>query len=164
VQQARIEALQRMPIFGGIRADILDFLVQSSTALAVKKGEYFFRQGDQAQSMFVLEGGEVEILKIWDGEEHLLRRLRQGDCFGEMALMDLFPRSASVRALEDCTAIELSAASLYRVYERDVEQFAMIQMNMGREVSRRLRVADDHLFLARVGEPYRDPGGSFPST
>jgi CRP/FNR family transcriptional regulator, cyclic AMP receptor protein len=164
VQQARIEALQRMPIFGGIRADVLEFLVESSTMAEVRKGEYFFRQDDPAQSMFVLEAGAVAILKIWDGREHLLRQLRQGDCFGEMALMDLFPRSASVLALEDCTAIELSAASLYQIYERDVEQFALIQMNMGREVSRRLRVADDHLFRAHLGEPYSDPGRTFPAT
>ena len=53
--------------------------------------------------------------------------------------MDLLPRSASVRAVEDCTAIRLSAANLYQVYEQDLKQFALIQMNMGREVTRRLR-------------------------
>ena len=65
--------------------------------------------------------------------------------------MDLSPRSASVLAVEDCTAIELSSANLYKVYERDIEQFALIQMNLGREVSRRLREADDRLFRARIG-------------
>ena len=60
--------------------------------------------------------------------------------------MDLSPRSASVRAVEDCTAIRISAANLYKLYEQDPKQFALIQMNMGREVSRRLREADDRLF------------------
>jgi len=69
-------------------------------------------------------------------------------------VMDLLPRSASVRAVEDCTAIRLSAANLYRVYERDLKQFALIQMNMGREVTRRLRETDNQLF-ARIG-PYAD--------
>jgi CRP-like cAMP-binding protein len=63
-----------------------------------------------------------------------------------MAVMDLSPRSASVRAVEDCTAIRVSAANLYRLYEQDPKQFALIQMNMGREVTRRLREADDRLF------------------
>jgi len=66
------------------------------------------------------------------------------------------PRSASVRAIDDCRAIQLSAASLYQVYEKDLEQFAMIQMNMGREVSRRLREADERLFRAKMGMPDAD--------
>jgi CRP-like cAMP-binding protein len=119
--------------------------------MKVRAGEYFFREHDAADSMFVLEAGQVAVLKTWQSEESLLRTLRTGDCFGEMALMDLQPRSASVRALEDCAAVQVSAASLYRVYEHDLEQFALIQMNMGREISRRLREADERLFRTRMG-------------
>jgi hypothetical protein len=59
--------------------------------------------------------------------------------------------NSSVRAVEDCTAIRLSAANLYKVYEQDLKQFALIQMNMGREVTRRLREADNQLFRATMG-------------
>jgi CRP-like cAMP-binding protein len=69
-----------------------------------------------------------------------------------MALMDFFPRSASVRAVADCQALALSPADLLRLFERDAEQFALIQMNMGREVSRRLRETDELLFRARMNE------------
>ena len=86
------------------------------------------------------------MLKSWHGQEYLLGILKEGDCFGEMAVMDLCPRSASVRAVEDCTAIRLSAANLHQVYEQDLKQFTLIQMNMGREVTRRLREADNRLF------------------
>ncbi len=81
----------------------------------------------------------------------MLRTLEQGDCFGEMALMDMKSRSASVLALEACSAIELSAGCLFELYEHDLEQFTLIQMNMGREVSRRLRETDDHLFDTMMG-------------
>ena len=70
--------------------------------------------------------------------------------------MDITPRSASVCAVEDCTAIRLSAANLYQVYAQDLKQFALIQMNMGREVCRRLREADNRLFRARMGTPNAD--------
>lgn len=151
LQRARVQALQRMPIFGGIRADILDYLLGVSSTVAVPRGQFFFHEQDKAQSMFVLETGEVSVVKHWAGHSHVLRHLAQGDCFGEMALMDLFPRSASVLAVKDCTAIELSTASFFGVYEKDLEQFVMIQMNIGREVSRRLRIADEHLFRAKIG-------------
>ena len=80
---------------------------------------------DQADSMFVLEAAKVAVLKSWRGQEYFLRTLKEGDCFGEMAVMDLLPRSASVRAVEDCTAIRLSATNLYQVYAQDLEQFAL---------------------------------------
>lgn len=157
MHQARIEMLQAMPIFGGIQEGALRVLVELAPEVVVKKDDFFFRENDQASSMFVLETGKVAVLKSWQGRECLLRHLGKGDCFGEMALMDLFPRSASIRAVEDCTAIELSAENLYRLYEKDLQQFAIIQMNMGREVCRRLRQSDEELFRAKMGAP--DVGG-----
>jgi CRP-like cAMP-binding protein len=108
--------------------------------------------------MFVLETGKVTVLKSWRGQDYLLQTLKEGDCFGEMAVMDYCPRSASVRAVEDCIAIRISAANLYEVYAQDLKQFSLIQMNMGREVCRRLREADNRLFGARMGAPDADIG------
>jgi len=142
----RIELLQGMPIFGAIREDALHFLLDLTRTVNVCGGDFFFREGDAASGMFVLETGRVVVVKSWRGQQLPLRELASGDCFGEMALMDLLPRSASVQALEDCTAIELSHEHLYRLYKRDIEQFTLIQMNLGRELSRRLRATDEQLF------------------
>jgi len=147
---ARIELLQGMPIFGAIREDVLRSLVEQANVVAVPAGGYFFREGDDAQSMFVLEAGCAAVLKYWEGRKYKLHEFHRGDCFGEMSLMDLMPRSASVKALEDCSAIELRPEHLMGLFERDVEQFALIQMNMGREVSRRLRATDERLFAAEM--------------
>jgi CRP-like cAMP-binding protein len=164
MKDARIELLQRMPVFGGIRTGILQFLVGLCPIVSIPKDEFFFREHDQGDSMFVLEGGKAAVLKYWRGEDYLLHVMEQGDCFGEMAVMDHCPRSASVRAVEDCSAICISAANLYRVYAQDLKQFALIQMNMGREVSRRLREADNHLFGARMGVPRAEIGLSYNPT
>ena len=75
--------------------------------------------------------------------------------------LDLCPRSASIRAVEDCTAICISVTNLYQVYARDLKQFALIQMNMGREICRRLRESDNRLFSARMGMPKADSGHVF---
>ena len=152
MQPTRIELLQRMPVFGAIREDMLELLLAHAKAVAVHADAYFFREHDAASSMFVLETGRVSVIKSWQGRELVLHGLGAGDCFGEMALMDLFPRSASVRADEDCRAIELTATDLLHLFERDAEQFALIQMNIGREMCRRLRATDDLLFLALSGE------------
>jgi len=148
----QLELLQSMPIFGAIREDALRFLLEQAREVEVRAGEFFFRENDQATSMFVLESGRAVVIKGWQGHDTELHRLGAGDCFGEMALMDLFARSASVFAVEDCRAIELSAADLLRLFERDAEQFALIQMNIGREVCRRLRATDERLYQVTMGE------------
>jgi CRP-like cAMP-binding protein len=156
LQAARIEMLQRMPFFGGIRSDAIEILLDPVRTLRVAAGRYFFRENDPGDSMFVLESGHASVLKRWQARSYELHSLGPGDCFGEMSLMDLGPRSASVRAVEDCSAIEVSADALLRLFERDAVQFALVQMNMGREVCRRLRTTDDLLFRVGNGEPLEE--------
>ena len=62
MQEARIRLLQQMPIFGGIRNDTLGFLLELSPVVRVPKDGFFFREGDEGQSMFVLEEGRVAAL------------------------------------------------------------------------------------------------------
>ena len=57
MQPSRISLLQGMPIFGGIRDDVLEFLLARSTIVSIAEGDFFFREGDAGLSMFVLESG-----------------------------------------------------------------------------------------------------------
>jgi CRP/FNR family transcriptional regulator, cyclic AMP receptor protein len=147
--ETRIELLQRMPIFGGIKTDVLQFLLDLCPVVPVSADHYFFREHERGDAMFVIEKGEASVFKSWREQDFQLGVLKEGDCFGEMAVIDHGFRSASVKATRDCSAIRISAQDLYCVYGRDLKQFALMQMNMGREVSRRLRVADDLLFAAK---------------
>ena len=149
MQQLRVQLLQAMPIFGGISEATLQFLVDRATMVEKEADEHFFREGDKADAMFVLESGAVAISKQWQGKEQLLENLSQGDCFGEMALIDLSPRSASVIATEPSSAIAINYTNMLDLHMRDLEQFTLIQMNMARELSRRLRLADEQLFQAK---------------
>ena len=76
--EAKIELLQRMPIFGGIRADVLQFLLALCPVAFVPANEFFFREHDQADSMFVLQAGRVAVLKSWRGQQCLLSILEGG--------------------------------------------------------------------------------------
>ena len=150
--ETRFELLQKMPIFGGIGDEALGFLLGMATEIKVARGSYFFREGEDADSMFVLEKGQLAILKKWHEQEYVLARLEPGACFGEMELIDLFPRAASAYASTNCTAIEIPGCCLTALYKKHPKQFTMIQMNMAREVSRRLRATDDQIFRIRAQE------------
>ena len=146
ISEQSIGMLQNLPIFGGINSATIEMILGLSSLVRKKQGEYFFREGEAGASAFVMQKGSASIIKSFEQSEYLIRHISEGDCFGEMAIIDCLPRSASVKADVDADAIEISAAVLLDVYERDLEQFTLIQMNMGREVSRRLRNASDRLF------------------
>jgi CRP-like cAMP-binding protein len=143
--QLHFDLLRRMPVFGGLNDATLQLILSRSQIVFVASGAYFFHEGAGAESFFVLEKGSVLIERKWEQSTLELGRLRRGDCIGEMAIIDLMPRSASIRAEVDCEAIEITLRVLRELYKQEVEQYAIIMMNMGREVSRRLRNADDQL-------------------
>ena len=150
--QEHYELLSAMPVFGGLDEATLQLLTSLAVSVELSAGEHFFREGDDSQAMYVLQTGRVRIYKSWKGDAKPLRWMEAGDCFGEMALIDLFPRSASALAATDCEALQITANVLHQVQRHDLEQFTLLQMNIGREVSRRLRQVDDMLFRALMGE------------
>jgi len=147
----RVELLRKMAAFGGLNPDALQLILQQSSDRVVVVGEYFFHEDDPGDSLFVLESGSVLIQRNWQGDQIKLNQLHAGDCFGEMSLIDFQSRSASVIATSDCAAIEIPNRVLRSLYQHDLEQYAIIMMNLGREVSRRLRRTDEKLFRLQQG-------------
>lgn len=150
MDESHLRLLQDMPVFGGLQRETLEFVAARAPVVEVAKGDYFFQENEDGNTMYVLESGEVSILKSWEEREYVLRYLHAGDCFGEIALLDLFPRSASVLATTNCRALELSAGLLYDLCRSYQEQCTLIYMNVARELARRARAADQRMFLERV--------------
>jgi len=144
-QDAELEALTKMPVFGGVSYDALAFLLARAERTEVPAGDTYFREGDPGSEMFVLRRGQVELSRAKGAVREVLGHLGQGDCFGEMALLDLYPRSATVTAMEYSEAIAISPALLYELYDHSPEPFTIMMMNLARELSRRLRQADARL-------------------
>jgi CRP-like cAMP-binding protein len=144
--ERRLKILQQMPVFGGLSEDSLAFLLNLAPIVSIPTGDFFFHEMQRGGTMYVLEKGKVAVFKPFECMGHLLAYLGTGDCFGEMELIDLHPRVASVMAITDSTAIQISSACLLSLYKKDLEQFTLIQMNMSREISRRLRRLDEEFF------------------
>lgn len=146
----RIRLLQQMPVFGGVSHKTLVYLENHAHIVSVRQGDFFFGEEELVDAVYVLDKGQALVLKSWQGDTYRLNSLHVGDCFGEMAIIEMSPRSAAVKAIEDCRAIKISTGVLYDVYEQQSDQYLLILMNMAREISRRLRLADERLFLARI--------------
>ena len=75
--------------------------------LVLKKGDIVFEEGDEAIFAYVLTEGVIEIVQTTKGEQRVLGKVEKGTVFGEMAIIDGFPRSASARAAADCKVQEV---------------------------------------------------------
>jgi CRP-like cAMP-binding protein len=152
--------LTDVPIFGGLSAQAVGFLLKRAETIEVAPGDNFFTEGELGSCLFVLDRGRVAIERCRGDLCLALAELGPGDCFGEMALVAITPRCATARALEACRALRLANTALLELASEDIEQFALLQMNLGREIARRLRITDDLLFeqLCREREAGRDGG------
>lgn len=153
--------LQGTALFGGASDATVALVLERAHTVTVASGDWFFREGEGGTSVYWLESGRVAVLKTRGGEDVELRRMDAGACFGEVALFDLGPRSASVRALADCRALELRPRLWRELQERDLAEYALLTQNLGRELSRRLRTLTERFFGLREGW---DADGPPPST
>jgi len=103
--------------------------------VAKAAGELIAREGETGSEMFIVEDGEVEIFKERAGREKVLSRLGPGDFFGEMAVLEGRPRSASLRAATACRLLPIDASTLDAL----LREYPEIAVRMLRKLSHRVR-------------------------
>src|SRR5262245_36962826 len=131
--------LAEIPVFGGLPEGVVSRLVDAARVVRVATGEQVFSEGDLARGMFVVAAGELEVCKRGrNGAEFCLAVLGRGASVGEMSLIDIQPRSATVRALSPSVLYVIDQADIAKLCMTDLEVYAMLVMNIAREISRRL--------------------------
>ncbi len=97
-----VEALRRCALFAHVDDGTLELCVSSLRVRRYRKGETIFHQGDPGDSLYVVESGSVKIvLPSPEGEDGaIIATLGRGDFFGELALLDGAPHSATAAAIE----------------------------------------------------------------
>ena len=155
--------LRNIGLFGALSEDVLVHLASTLSVESPAAGQMLFREGDDASAMYVVVSGEIEVLKrSRRGVDARVAVLGPGDWFGEMSIVDIQPRSATVRALAPGRLVRITPADLDALYRYDVRSYAIVVLNLARELSRRLRVADGILadLIANVLDGYVvRPGG-----
>jgi HEAT repeat protein/Na+/melibiose symporter-like transporter len=137
----RVLFLKNIPLFGELSLDdllILDAALVQKDYLA---GETIFSEGQLGAELCILSRGAVAIRKRIGGAERELARLEPGECFGEMALFDDSPRSATAIAANDATLLTLERSRFLTL----VAQRPEIAVEICRVLSLRLREANERL-------------------
>jgi CRP-like cAMP-binding protein len=132
--------LKRVQLFEDLDRRSLDSIANAAVEQSYEVGQDIVRQGDTGVGAFIIRSGRVEVIQERSGETERLGELRSGDVFGEMALLDEFPRSATVRAIEPTTCL-----GIQRWHFRGIlESHPQIALALLPVLTRRLRSAEAH--------------------
>ncbi len=135
--------LREVGLFGALSDEVLASLAASLPTERFAPGHEVFKEGAAAHCLYVMLDGEVEVVKrSRGGREHRVAVLGPSDCFGEMSLIDVQPRSATVRVVAPTRVLRVGSEDLDRLYRHDLKAYALVVLNVARDLSRRLRVAD----------------------
>lgn len=141
--QPSVGDLRAIGLFGALSDDILRQFAVALTVQVIDAGTTLFREGEDGREMFVVLQGELEVLKrSHRGTDARVALLGPGDWVGDMSIVDIQPRSATVRALAPTRLLRVTAADLEAVYRTDLKAYSIVILNLARELSRRLRVTD----------------------
>lgn len=118
------------------------------------KGDVIIQEGEMGKEMFIIQSGSVTVTKEQDGQIVILTTLERGDFFGEMAILESAPRTATVKAREETRVVVLNVGSFLIKIRKD-PTFAFIMLQ---KMSNRIRLLNDRLLKSQTGEDQVDEG------
>lgn len=133
----------------------LERLVSVSRVEEYSSGEVIFQEGDPGEALYIVMAGTVRISKFIPGAgEEAMAFLERGEYFGEMALIDDHPRSATAIAHTDCRLLSIGKSDFWELLGSDRDLASQVLWDFCRVLSRRLRETSDRLVtvfsIARV--------------
>jgi CRP-like cAMP-binding protein len=131
-QARRGPFLGRSPLFVGLPRRLLARLATHFFEKAYRPGEIVFQEGDPGRALFVVVEGGVEITQTMAQGEYVLRALGPGDAFGELALVDDFPRSATARIATPARLLILYKSDFDALMEGNARIAVVVMRNLSR--------------------------------
>ncbi len=138
--------LRSVPVFQDLKGQSLESLFNLLEERRWEVGELICNEGELGRTLYVIREGEVEVLrKSSSGAQQPIVRLGPGECFGEMTLVELQPRSATCVVRKKAVTYSLTNLDLWNLYKGDNFAYVIVLQNITRMLSRRLRKADSRI-------------------
>lgn len=135
------DVLTRVPIFANLSKRELLSIDRILHRREYLPDEIIFRQGEPGMGMYVVQHGRVAI--ITEPQNQQLYEMQEGDFFGEVALLDEGPRSATAIARTSCTLLGFFQPDLFDLINRNPRLGVKVVLSVAKHVGVRLRQADD---------------------
>jgi CRP-like cAMP-binding protein len=137
-----VHILKNIPFFSELTIEEMQKLVASSQKRRYSRGSIVLHKDEVGDETYLIMIGKVKVIVTHTGgKEIILNILKSGDFFGEMAVFDNMPRSATVVAEEDCELLIISRENIKNQIKRNPQ----IAFKLLSDMSRRLREADEQI-------------------
>jgi len=131
---SEVEALRTIPMFRTIEPAKLRLLAFISERITFRAGEVICTQGEPGDSAFIILSGKGDVLVDAGGVLRKVAEIKKNDVVGEMALLTEMPRTATVTAGEEITALRISKDNFFRI----LQEFPEVSLEMMRVLAHRL--------------------------
>jgi CRP-like cAMP-binding protein len=132
-------ALQRYSLFGALSTEDIERVKPFLALAEYPASAAIIEEGRPNDSIYFILEGRVEVLK----KGLRLLEIGEGETFGEVELLDVMPSVATIRALAPTRVAIISNRAVREIFHADARIFAIIMMNLARDLSRRLRRMDE---------------------
>jgi CRP-like cAMP-binding protein len=140
--------LEQLRIFGGATDAQLATIFRHLELWTLHAGETVFCKGDDPMHIYIVKSGKID-LQLTESDVIIHKHaLQVGECFGEASLMSMHKHTSTAVAAENSELIVLSRNALICLKRQDLELFALLMMNLARELARRLYITDRMLLAA----------------
>lgn len=143
--------LSQISVWGGLTGEQQERIYKRLEVGTFRKGEYILRKGEQPTHIYVVTRGMVDLLTSDQDISIRKERITAGGCFGIAALMAMETSTVTAIAIEDSEVIVLSRKALIELRHEDAELFALLMMNVARELARKL-ISTDEMLLEHMRE------------
>jgi CRP/FNR family cyclic AMP-dependent transcriptional regulator len=151
-EEIRIASLARCPLFATVPLEALTTLARGMRARRFARNEVIFHQGDPGDALYVITAGSVKILlPSAEGDEAIIATLHPGDFFGELAILDREPRSATAKALEATETWQLPSDGFRMLLDTDRGLRDALLTALSRELRRLTGHVEELHFLDLAG-------------
>ncbi len=145
-KESDLRLLAGIPILEGLSVKELKEFERIVHHRNFKTNEHIFWEGEPGVGMYIIKKGSVKIYrKLSEGHDKELAMLKSGDFFGELALLDESPRSASAVAMEESQLLGIYHPELFDVFERVPKIGLKVLVKLAKIIGMRLRKTNEQL-------------------
>ena len=142
--------LLKYSLFGGLTKEQIEKIIPLMVQETYQPGDTIITERKANDKILFIIEGRVSIIRggkvIYD--------LAEGNTFGEMEVLDVMPCAATIRAVNEVTVMSISNIALREIYKTDLKCYSLLLMNLARDLSRRLRVANEIMVEGKMYDLY----------
>ncbi|NVK44159.1 MAG: cyclic nucleotide-binding domain-containing protein [Oceanospirillaceae bacterium] len=143
--------------FGALSDATISHLIRSGQVLELEPGEVLFEAGDGSDGFYVIVRGQIAFFKYHSGHYAFIRNYHFGENIGFVGMIALHHRIGRAQADGETVVVKVPVSMFNELYDRDTQEFALLLMNLARDMARGIRAVDNIIVERSLPVPQQGP-------